>query len=137
MAFSSNRLVCLGRETVHVLRDWVPKSQIKVLVRPTCVTLVGSDEIAIGFENSVILVVRVIGDKLQTLFEIDHKMETQAIQTILYEPSFLTVALNGVGIFKWLCARGNSLNPEHEKLNATLVQAIPVARGYQLNKMIR
>jgi hypothetical protein len=64
---------------------------------------------------------KVKGDKLQSLFEIDHKMETQSIQTILSEPSYLTVAVNGVGIFKWLCVQKDTLNPEHGNLNATLV----------------
>lgn len=50
----------------------------------------------------------------------------------------MTVALNGVGVFKWLCVRNfKSSNPEDDQVSATLIQAIPVARGYQLNKMIR
>lgn len=53
------------------------------------------------------------------------------------EPNYLTVAVNGVGVFKWLCVRGQVVNAEEDQVSATLVQAIPVARGYQLNKMIR
>ena len=74
-------------------------------MRPTCIAVVGNGEVAVGFENSVVLLMKVVGEKLQTLFEIDHKVESQSIQSILTEPNYLTIALNGVGVFKWLCVR--------------------------------
>lgn len=48
-------------------------------MRPTCLAVISEDLIAIGFENSIVLILKVDGDKLIIVHEIDHKIESQSV----------------------------------------------------------
>ena len=81
---------------------------------------------------------KVFKNQLVYVYEIDHKMDHVAVQGVFRESNYIICALNGVGIFKWLYTHyKNSVNPELDTKNATLVKIMPVPRGFQINRLVR
>ena len=65
---------------------------------------------------------------LRCLKELDHECPDASIQDIVFDCNFLYVAVNRIGIFKWLyCPSSTPV--------ASLMKLMPITQGFHINRL--
>ena len=68
--------------------------------------------------------------ELVCLKELDHMCPDSSIQDIIFNNNFLYVAVNRIGIFKWLYC------PSSEPV-ASLLKLMPITQGFHINRLYK